>query len=76
VVNYSSNTTDAIAFNMQLSPIKLKNKVSRSTIIDHLSSWGALSGVLFAAFALFFLTYNKKKFYKRNPDWDRFKQAL
>jgi hypothetical protein len=38
--------------------------------------WGASWGVLFAAFAIFFLSYNRKKFYRKNPDWDRFKKAL
>ena len=36
--------------------------------------WGAFWGVLFALFALLFLTYNRKKFYKKNPEWDKFKQ--
>ena len=76
MVNYNANNTDAIAFNMQLSPIKLKNKVNRSTIVDHLSMWGALWGVLFSFFAMLFLGSNRKKFYKKNPDWDHFKKAL
>lgn len=70
------SNTDAIAFNMQLSPIKLKNRVSRSTFIDHLSMWGALWGVLFSFFAIIFLTRNRNKFYKKNPDWDHFKKTL
>ena len=70
------NVTDSLAFNFQLAPFKLNNRVSRSTIIDHLSLWGAFWGVLFSIFAIFFLSYNKKKFYRKNPDWDRFKQAL
>ena len=61
---------------MQLAPIKLNNRISRSTLIDHVSRWGALWGVLFAVFALFFLRYNREKFYKKNPEWERFKKAL
>jgi hypothetical protein len=61
---------------MQLSSTKLKNKVSRSTIIDHLSRWGALWGVLFAVFSLIFFTFNRKKYYRQNPDWDHFKKEL
>jgi hypothetical protein len=76
VVNYNATNSDAIAFNMQLSPTKIINRVSRSTIVDHLSLWGAFWGVLFAAFGLIFLAYNRSKFYKKNPDWDRFKKAL
>ena len=45
------NATDALAFNFQLAPFKLNNRVSRSTIIDHLSLWGAFWGVLFSIFA-------------------------
>ena len=64
---------DAIAFNMQLSPIIINNRVAFSTLLDHVSMWGALWGVLFAVFALLFLSYNRKKFYKKNPHWDKFK---
>lgn len=39
------------------------------TIIDMVSKWGAFWGVLFAAFAFYFLRFNAKRFYKRNPDW-------
>jgi hypothetical protein len=59
---------------MQLSPLIINNRVSFSTLIDHVSKWGAFWGVLFAIFALFFLSYNKKKFYKKNPTWDKFKK--
>ncbi len=71
---YKSNT-DAIAFNLQLSPDILNNRVAFTTLIDHVSLWGAFWGVLFAVFALFFLSYNRKKFYKKNPEWDRFKKV-
>ena len=40
------------------------------TLIDHIAQWGALWGVLFAIFAVFFLTFNKNKYYKKNPRWD------
>jgi len=62
-----------MAFNMQLSPIIINNRVSFTTLIDHISLWGAFWGVLFAIFALFFLSYNRRKFYKKNPTWDKFK---
>lgn len=75
VVTYNNTNEDAIAFNMQLSPMIINNRVSFTTLIDHISLWGAFWGVLFAIFALFFLSYNRKKFYKKNPEWDRFKKA-
>jgi hypothetical protein len=61
---------------MQLSSTKIINRVTRSTLIDHISMWGALWGVLFAVFGLIFLSYNRSKFYRKNPDWDKFKKAL
>jgi len=69
------NNPDAIAFNFQLSPLILNNRVSFKTLLDHVSMWGAFWGVLFALFALFFLSYNRKKFYAKNPEWERFKQV-
>ncbi len=38
--------------------------------------WGAFWGVLFGVFAIIFLTYNRKKFYKKNPHWDKFKKQV
>lgn len=46
------------------------------TIIDKVSSWGALWGVLFALFAFIFLQYNQRKFYNRNPNWKSFDKTL
>lgn len=34
-----------------------------------ISKWGAFWGVLFAAFALYFLSYNKDRFYEKNKTW-------
>lgn len=39
------------------------------TIVDMISKWGAFWGVLFAGFAFYFLRFNAKRFYKKNPDW-------
>lgn len=75
VVNYQHpNNTDAIAFNLQLSPMIVNNRISFKTLLDLVSLWGAFWGVLFAIFAIFFLSYNRKKFYKKNPDWSKFKK--
>jgi hypothetical protein len=57
-----------------LSPQVLNVRVSYTSLIDHISLWGAFWGVLFAVFAIIFLTYNKKKFYQKNPEWNKFKQ--
>ena len=74
VVTYNNSNQDAIAFNMQLSPLIINNRVSFTTLLDHISLWGAFWGVLFAVFALFFLSYNRRKFYKKNPAWSKFKK--
>ena len=64
VVNsMNASKTDAIAFNMQLAPLIVNNRVSYTTLLDHVSLWGAFGGVLFSGFALFFLGYNRRKFY-------------
>ena len=72
----NASATDAIAFNMQLAPYVLHNRISCQTIIDHISLWGAFFGVLFSGFAFLFLSFNRKKFYNKNPDWNNFKVAL
>ncbi len=62
-VDSLDNNKDAIAFNFMLSPSILNNRVAYTTLIDHISLWGATWGVLFAIFAIFFLSYNRRKFY-------------
>jgi len=75
VVTYNNtNNTDAIAFNFQLSPQITNNRVSFQTLLDRISKWGAFWGVLFAIFAILFLSYNRKKFYNKNPAWNKFKK--
>ena len=76
VNSIDATNTDAIAFNMQMAPQMVINKISYTTIIDHVSKWGALFGVLFSVFGLLFLSFNRKKFYHKNPDWNKFKKAL
>lgn len=65
--------TDAIAFNFQLAPLVSHTRVTYETLLDHISMWGALFGVLFSVFALVFYRHNRSKYYRRNPDWDKFK---
>lgn len=63
-----------LGITFQLAAQTLNVRVNYTTLLDHVAKWGAFFNVLFAVFALFFLAYNKDKFYKKNPDWDRFKQ--
>lgn len=65
-----------LGISFQLSPQVLNVRVTYKTLIDVLSLWGAFWGVLFAIFAIIFLTYNRKKFYKKNPEWNKFKHNL
>lgn len=46
------------------------------TITTKVSEWGAFWGVLFAAFAFYFLKYNTNKFYAKNKDWANFDKEL
>lgn len=36
------------------------------------SVWGAFCSVVFTAFVFFFLRYNSDRFYKTNPNWEKF----
>jgi hypothetical protein len=63
-----------LGLQFQLDPQVLNVRVAYSTLLDRIAKWGAFWGVLFAVFAIIFLTYNRKKFYKKNPEWSKFKQ--
>ncbi|KAM3143966.1 hypothetical protein pb186bvf_004017 [Paramecium bursaria] len=43
-----------------------------ATILDMISIWGAFWGVLFSAFATYFLMYNQESFYSENKEWEDF----
>lgn len=64
---------DMLGIQLQLSSQILNVRVTYKTLLDHISMWGAFWGVLFAIFAIIFLTYNRNKFYKKNPHWNKFK---
>lgn len=51
-------------------------EIHYQTIIDRVSQWSALASLVFMIAALCFLGYNRNKFNKRNPDWERFDQML
>jgi hypothetical protein len=59
-----------------MSPKSNVVEVHYSTIIEHVSLWGALWGVLFSLFAIFFLGYNRNKFRKERPDWGEFDKKV
>lgn len=41
-----------------------------------MSLWGAFWGVLFSLFAFYFLMFNRKMFYEKTPDWNRFEEKV
>jgi hypothetical protein len=47
-----------------------------STLIEHVSLWGAFWGVLFSIFAFYFLMFNRKLFYTGRPEWNRFEDKV
>ena len=63
-----------LGVSFMLSATVLEVRVAYTTLLDRVAKWGAFFNVLFAVFAIVFLAYNKKKFYKKNPDWDRFRK--
>lgn len=50
-------------------------RMSYLTILDHLAKWGAFFNLLFTIFAIFLLGYNRRKFYEKNPDWEKFRKV-
>lgn len=46
------------------------------TFIDKLSQWSALAGLVLFFGGICFLSYNRSKFTKRNPDWENFDQTM
>lgn len=46
------------------------------TLFVKLSEWSAFAGLILFIGGICFLTYNKSKFSKRNPDWEKFDETL
>ena len=67
---------EMLGITFQLSPQIVNIRMSYDTIFDQVAKWGAFFNVLFTLFAIVFMQYNRRKFYSRNPDWDRFKKHL
>jgi hypothetical protein len=66
------NKANALQIWVRLAQDQIFIDVVKQTIIDVISLWGAFWGVLFAGFAFVFLRFNMNRFYKKNPDWQRF----
>lgn len=58
----------------QLAPDVMNVRVTYDNLLDRVGKWGGFCNALFTVFAIFFLKYNQKKFYRNNPEWDNFKE--
>lgn len=61
---------------LRLSEEQSKRQKVPETVPDILGKWGALSRVLISIAGLYFLRFNKKKFYRRNPHWENFEEHI
>lgn len=50
-------------------------QIHYTTIITHISLWGALLSVIVSVFGIIFLTYNRNMYYKANPAWEDFEKV-
>lgn len=50
--------------------------VKYQTLIKRLSDWGALASLIMAIFGLCCLTYNRGKFIRMNPGWEKFDKTI
>lgn len=76
---YSSKTpnpTLLLLIWLRLDQNLVKTDIVFTTIIENISSWGALWGIMFTVFAFYFLKYNQKNFYKTNPEWKNFNKEI
>lgn len=71
----NQTSLEMLGISFILSPQVLNVSMNYLTIIDHIAKWGAFFNVIFTLFALFLLSYNRRKFYEKNPDWDQFRKV-
>ena len=70
------NDTSLFSISVLLSSQAKTIEVVYTTSIEHISLWGAFWGVLFGIFAIIFLAYNKRQFYRKRPDWVKFEEKV
>ncbi|EGR29651.1 hypothetical protein IMG5_151530 [Ichthyophthirius multifiliis] len=76
VPNGKESVSYAFQVWIRLSDNILVNQITYKTSFDIISGIGALFSVLFTAFSIYFLNYNRNKFYMKNPDWDQFDRKI
>lgn len=62
---------EVLELQMAMSSHILITVENRQTALDIIGSWGAFFSVIASAGALVFGRYNEKKFYEKNPKWER-----
>jgi hypothetical protein len=83
ILEQTSNTTindleknrtslQMLGITFQLSGEIQHVRASYETILDRVSKWGAFSNLIFTILCIFFLSFNRKKFYERHPEWEKF----
>jgi len=60
---------------LRLNEEQSHNKLVPDTLMDIIGKWSALSRVLIAIGAIYFLRHNRKKFYRKNPEWQNFGES-
>lgn len=61
---------------LRLSEEQSKRQKVPETVPDMIGKWGALSRVLISIAALYFLRFNKNRFYRKNPHWENFGEHI
>ena len=65
---------DLFSISFQLSGQVEHVRASYDNLLDRVAKWGAFANLVFTIFCIIFLAYNRKKFYERHPEWDKFKK--
>ena len=65
-----------MAVNLEISSDEYHFEIHFQTSLEHLSFWGAMVSVVFTILAICVLTYNKRKFLRKNPEWGTFDETL
>ena len=61
---------------LRLNEEGTQTKLAPTTLVDVIGKWGALWSVLLTTLGLYFLKYNKRKFYDTNPQWENFGSSI
>jgi len=57
---------------LRLNEEEEQQKQQPTNLTEVVGKWGALWSVLFTTLGIYFMRFNKNRFYKRNPEWENF----